>query len=91
MLNENKKDKWIEVVTKINGRLYTTTIRCSDISAIQYHELPSRHMFNEELLNHEVDVDIHVSSDTIFTTSIKIADARKLRDKITGITGDEEE
>ena len=90
MLKTNN-EKWIEVVTKRNGRPYTTTIRCSDISAIQYHELPSRHMFNEKLLNHEVDVDIHVSSDTIFTTSIKIADARKLRDKITGITGDEEE
>jgi len=91
MLNENKKDKWIEVMTKRNGRPHTTTIRCSDISAIQYRELPTRLKFDEELLNHEVDVDIHVSSDTIFTTSIKIADARKLRDKITGTTGDEEE
>jgi len=75
MLNENKKDKWIEVVTKRDGRSYTTAIRCSDITAIQKSV-------------GDTVVDIHVSSDTIFTT---VVPPTETNDIWNIVIGDEEE
>lgn len=71
MLNENKKNKWIEVVTKRDGRSYTTAIRCSDITAIQKSV-------------GDTVVDIHVSSDTIFTTVVTPIEATEIWNKVTG-------
>ena len=75
MLNENKKDKWIEVVTKRDGRSYTTAIRCSDITAIQKSV-------------GDTVVDIHVSSDTIFTTVVTLTETNDIWNIVIG---DEEE
>ena len=75
MLNENKKDKWIEVVTKRDGRSYTTAIRCSDITAIQKSVGDT---------NANAVVDIHVSSDTIFTTVVTPIEANEIWNRVTG-------
>jgi len=68
---KTKKEKWIEVVTKRDGRSYTTAIRCSDVTAMQKSV-------------GDTVVDIHVSSDTIFTTVVTPIEANEIWNKVTG-------
>ena len=68
---KTKKEKWIEVITKRDGKSYTTAIRCSDITAIQKSV-------------GDTVVDIHVSSDTIFTTVVTPIEATEIWNKVTG-------
>tara|TARA_R110002012_G_scaffold321665_1_gene550499 strand:+ start:151 stop:375 length:225 start_codon:yes stop_codon:yes gene_type:complete len=70
-MSKTKKEKWIEVVTKRDGRSYTTAIRCSDITAIQKSV-------------GDTVVDIHVSSDTIFTTVVAPTETNEIWNKVTG-------
>ena len=82
-MSKTKKEKWIEVVTKRDGRSYTTAIRCSDVTAI--------HKSGVVLLRNglqDIVVDIHVSSDTIFTTVVRQTEAKEIWNKVLG---DEEE
>jgi len=82
-MSKTKKEKWIEVVTKRDGRSYTTAIRCSDITAVQKSGVV--------LLRNGLEptvVDIHVSSDTIFTTVVTPIEANEIWNRVTG---DEEE
>lgn len=76
---KTKKEKWIEVITKRDGKSYTTAIRCSDITAIQKSGIV--------LLRNKISnavVDIHVSSDTIFTTVVTPIEATEIWNKVTG-------
>jgi hypothetical protein len=78
MLNDNKNEKWIEVVTKRDGMDYATAIRYSDITAIQMRVLGSNHP-------KVIDVDIHVSSDTIFTTVVTPTEANEMWNEVIGV------
>lgn len=80
MLNDNKNEKWIEVVTQRDGRSYTTAIRCSDVTAIQKSGV--------SYSRYSLVLDIHVSSDTIFTTVVTQTEAKEIWNKVLG---DEEE
>ena len=82
-MSKTKKEKWIEVVTKRDGRSYTTAIRCSDVTAIQ-----KRGVVLQRNRLQDIVVDIHVSSDTIFTTVVTQTEAKEIWNKVLG---DEEE
>jgi hypothetical protein len=82
-MSKTKKEKWIEVVTKRNGKSHTTAIRCSDVTAIQKSGVVLLRNGLQDIV-----VDIHVSSDTIFTTVVTPTEAKEIWNKVLG---DEEE
>ena len=66
------------MLTKRDGRSYTTAIRCSDVTAIQSGISKLQKSVGETV------VDIHVSSDTIFTTVVTPTEAKEIWNKVTG-------
>jgi len=93
-MSKTKNEKWIEVITKRDGRSYTTAIRCSDVTAMQKTGLSmmdDTYGFHKQKEHQSVRgtvVDIHVSSGTIFTTVVTPIEANEIWNRVTG---DEEE
>tara|TARA_R110000824_G_scaffold12500_3_gene55014 strand:- start:3246 stop:3509 length:264 start_codon:yes stop_codon:yes gene_type:complete len=84
------RNEWIEITRRMNGSIYYTAIKCSDITAVQYDAVNATASLINAEIAWNVNVDIHVS-DTIFTAYVRDnSELQELLTKITGMTGDEE-
>ena len=90
MTKMKSRNEWIEITRRMNGSLYYTAIKCSDITAVQYDAVNATAPLVNAEIAWNVNVDIHVS-DTIFTAYVRDnSELQELLTNITGITGDEE-